>query len=320
MKRMKKLLIFIIVVVLFTAFIYLLTYDLEGDGESKAFTEISVIIRTQDGSSFANIKQGIDQAASDMKAEISFITLTEENSVSEQKELIFRELNNGAQAIIISAADSKGLVPVIEKAADIVPIAAIESPVDLEGIPYFSGDNYEMRRAIAKAILRKGGYNKKIAILDSSGSCGNVQERQRGVFSMLEKLKNTADTYPVTGGTDGVYDAIKQADTAGYNILIALDASTLEMAAAALQESGITDIELYGIGSTGRIASYLERGIIKAIVAQNDFNIGYLSVKSVMDTLAGRKEETTGPVEFLVIDSLTMYSTESQRLLFPFVK
>lgn len=54
---------------------------------------ISVIVRGENSESWNIMKEGMEQAASEMKVNLNFLTLSKENSVEEQKKLIDREIS-----------------------------------------------------------------------------------------------------------------------------------------------------------------------------------------------------------------------------------
>ena len=103
------------------------------------------------------MKQGIDQAASEMNVNISFVTLSEDNSVVEQTELIAREIKNKADAIIISPVDYEKMAEPIENAMKKVPVILIESTVKSEQVlSSISCDNYKLGVSLAEEMIEMG--------------------------------------------------------------------------------------------------------------------------------------------------------------------
>ena len=102
MKLKKKTIILLLFCLLITSFISILF--LSSNKETKIYN-VSVIVRGRNSESWTIIKEGMEQAASEMNVNISFITLLEENNTKEQKELIAREVESKVDAIVISPAD-----------------------------------------------------------------------------------------------------------------------------------------------------------------------------------------------------------------------
>ncbi len=320
--RMKKFFVILIVISVFSGLALLFSYGIEGGAKEREFYEISVIGRGKTSDSLAAMKQGIDQAASDFRVDVSYITLTEENDLQEQMELIQREMNNGADAILISAANSEGLKEAVEEAGEKIPVVAIESPVNSDSIKaYISANNSEMGKSLAKVIIQGGIYKRKIAVLENSENCGNISDRCSGVYDTLKAAGAEVILYKLSDNTQlaaGYVSSILKDGSA--DVLVCLDSSMLEITAQAIQAGGQEDIALYGIGASGKIASFLEKKIIHTIVAQNDFNIGYLGVEAAVDGIEKKGSFQNAEIEYMIINSANMYDTRCQRLLFPFVR
>ena len=78
--------------------------------------QISFIARGKKTESWSTIEQGIEQAANDLNVEITPIYLSSENDASEQISLLNREVQNGADAVLIAPANSEDLRAPIEEA------------------------------------------------------------------------------------------------------------------------------------------------------------------------------------------------------------
>ena len=53
---------------------------------------------------------------------------------------------------------------------------------------------------------------------------------------------------------------------------------------------------------------------------QNEFNVGYLSVKSAVLKIEGKKKNKTVNITSTIINSRNMYFKENQKLLFPIIR
>ena len=69
---------------------------------------LSVLLRDTDNS-WTAARQGMELAADELGAELRFLTLTTSNSGEEQEELFLRELEGGADALIVVPSDLEGL-------------------------------------------------------------------------------------------------------------------------------------------------------------------------------------------------------------------
>lgn len=325
MKGRKKhyLILFILISNLF--FLFMISKSFIYEDYNDVY-KVSVIIKGKNSESWMIIKEGIDQAAFDMNLDINFITLSEDNNLEEQENLIKREVDDGMDALIIAPVDYVKMTDVIKEVKEKVPVVLIESTIqNVKNTPYVSCDNYLLGRSLAEEVIRSGNYRKNIVILNSDTSYSSVQERYRGFEEEIKKSKNNYELWEINDdGVDGIEYSKNLIKDKDVDVLVALEPSKLEMLAQAKKELSleydkVNNIEIYGVGSTSKVISLLEENIINSIVVQNEFNIGYLGVQAAVDLIKDEKINNKS-IDFSIISKMNMYSNENQRLLFPFVR
>lgn len=323
MKKQKRILVLLVILLALYGFFYTLTYDLDGFNAKRDFIPVSVIVRGKDSMLYEAMRQGIEQAASDMRAEVSFVILSRENDVAEQTAMLERELLNGAKALIVSAADTERMTEAVDKAAERVPVIAIETPTLSENVKaYITADNYEMGRAIGREAAKRLFAGGRAVLLQSSAGCADIALREQGILDSFSDLGKEITVLPIDMNAELMPVQVATA-LAGAEIALAADTSLLEAAAQSLNLKGEEETppcRLYGIGVTGKITSYLQKGVIHTVVAPNGFNIGYLSVKAAVDAATRKGVESNTEIEYMVVNGENMYSVKGQRLIFPFSK
>lgn len=320
----KKVLAFILVLLAFVVCFAILNRDRIFEKKQTAPYEISVITRGKNSESWTTIKQGIDQAAKDLNCEVSFVSLSKQNNTAEQIALMQREMENGAQAIVISPVNSKDLEQPIARVCQRIPVIAVESTVDtMKDLPYISSDNFQLGSALAHKMLLNNSSRRKIAILRNSLDCSNIHQRYLGIITALNATKNRIEYWDIPDDPQEAYDTAKgMLQNSSASTLIALDGSTLESVGKAerdLLKTGSKQVEIYGIGRTNMVVSMLEDNIISAIGVENEFNLGYLSVQSAVNHIAGAKDGSM-KINYAIVEEKNMYNSDNQRLLFPFVR
>lgn len=320
MRRKKRQLGIFLAIVILMAFFLLFDDILLGD-KNKHIYKVSIIIRGKNTESWTIVKQGIEQAALEMNVDTSFITLSEENSVDEQIELLDREINNGAEAILIAPADYEEMVKPVEHAMSRVPVVLIESTINTEKkIPYISCDNYELGARLAEEVIQMGNTRSKIAIIESGLGCSSIKERYNGFMNTINTTKNTYTFLDLSLEDKNPYNQSKELlEKNMCDVIITFDSVTLEGVAQAKKDLSKENVEVYGIGSTSKILSLLEEKTINSTAVQNEFNVGYLGIKAAVDMLSGKKVDDS-TIESTVVSVRNMYSNEKQRLLFPFIR
>lgn len=131
--------------------------------------------------------------------------------------------------------------------------------------------------------------------------------------------------WEISKGKSNLSEEIKNLiENSKGKVIVTFDTSILEnigkIKKELQEESGVIyPVSLYGTGTSNKVISYLEEGIVRATAVQNDFNVGYLGVKTVVDSINGKEIEKT-TIHSTVVNSENMYSKENQPLLFPLVK
>lgn len=323
--KKNKVLAFILILLAFVVSFVILNRDRIFEKKNSEPYEISIICRSKSAERSTTIKQGIDQAAKDLNAEVSFITLSNENSAQEQISLLQREIKNGADAIVIAPVNSVDLKQPIEKAQKSVPVVTMQSTVDsMKGLQYISCDNLKLGSALANTMVKNGITQNRIIILRNSMDCSNIHQRYLGVLQQLNSTKKQIEYWDIPDDPQEAYDTAKGLlQNSSANTLIALDGVTLEAAAKAerdLLKNGIAQVQIYGIGRTNTVVSLLDEQIINSIGVENEYNLGYLSIKTAINNINKKHETNNTNINFAIVDHENMYNSDNQRLLFPFVR
>lgn len=279
------------------------------------FLEISVIARESDSSVWASTKQGMEQAAKDLDVELRLLMLSEPNNVEEQRQLLTREAQGGADALILSPADPGALTEAVSEVG--LPLVIIGA--ELGPYPSISADNQAMGRSIALEMLPRLSPGSRVVLLAVAPGKGAVEERALGAIDALRGADIHAELALVPGSKAAMSEVLALLMEDPPDLIIALEPVALEAAVRASQGVAKGPL-LCGIGSTNLIVSYLERGTVKAIAAQNDFAMGYLAIEAAVKAAGNRQAVAGDSIGFSIIRQDTMYLPQNQKLLFPFVR
>lgn len=317
-----RMAIFLMVVLLLLSLFVISSTDLFIPRDDNEVYDISVIINDSDGERWTNFRSGMDQAAKEMNANISFVTLYDKNSLEQQIELLKREIDDDADAVLISAADSKKLSETLKNMIIDIPVLAIDSKLDGKQVKsYISPDNFKMGEKVGQEIQMNTREKETVLILKTNMKSSNISERYKGLLSVLN---DSSHNYEVLN-----LNEISEKDKASKillsylsknspDIAVALDESTIEALLNTMEQIPAEErMKLYGIGQTNRIVYNLEMENIESIVVSNMFTMGYLGIKNGVDAIMQKPIKDKIEIEFGVINKDNMYSTKNQRLLFP---
>lgn len=314
--RKRTIFIFLLIILITSSFILL---PKGAKGKVRVY-KVSVIVRGKSSEVWRIVKNGMEQAASDLNVNISFITLLEDNNVEEQKELIKREIMNGTDGILISPADYNSLSKIIQDFRKEIPIVLFESNIETkEKFTYISCDNYELGKKLANEVIRNGNTRSKIKILRSGFNISSEKEKYEGFIDEISLNKNTYEFIDLPKDEAEIYKSIseilKKEDT---KVVVAFEPNILEIAGK-LKKEYRAETALYGIGSTSLIISLMEEKIINAIAMQNEFNLGYLGIKAMVSEIENEKINES-KITSTTINTYNMYSEENQKILFPIIR
>ena len=74
------------------------------DREPRQLLSVSVLLRDTDSSGWTVARQGMEQAADELGAELRFLTLASYSDSGEQNELLLREIDGGAEGLVVVPA------------------------------------------------------------------------------------------------------------------------------------------------------------------------------------------------------------------------
>ncbi len=261
---------------------------------------LSVMLRDTDSSGWTVARQGMEQAADELGAELRFLTLTTANDSAQQASLLLREIEDGAAALVAVPADPAALSAALDPWLVVCPMVTLES--SMEGAAgVVSPDNALLGERLAEALLEDWDSGE-VLLLDTAGRCAGVADRLAAAESVLEGAG-----VPVCRR-----EALPEEDP---KWVLAFEPPATQGAAERKEAEGRT-FALYGVGASTGVTAQLERGNIAAIAAWSEYAAGYLAVRQAVSAVRGT-EGTLGPLPFSVLREEDIYGPENQKLLFP---
>ncbi|MGE4277233.1 MAG: sugar ABC transporter substrate-binding protein [Lawsonibacter sp.] len=311
-KRNALIQLIILVALGFAVILTMVLPQMSNGRKTAAPPEISVVIRESDSTPWSNARLGMEQAAGELGAELRFLTLATTNDAAEQEELLSREIEGGADALVVVSADPEHLSGRLKETVGQHPVVAMESPLDGAALTVIP-DNEALGRELAKSVLEDwtGGV---VLLLDTGGNSTGVSARMEAARQALE-----AAGVPVqrrisrAAALGGVLTGLTQETEAAQ--VMAFEPAATEQAAAAKESGGLTQ-PLYGVGMTADIAAGLERGTVSAVVTWSDYAAGYLAVEGAIRAAQGVSYKAEA-LPFFLVRGEDMYDPDNQKLLFP---
>ena len=284
----------------------------------KALDKVSVILENAGDSKWSALKYGLKLAAEEEGIELAVVDVEEGLDAEAQKKVFEREIEDGADALIVQPVLDKNDQEVLKKIEKRVPVMLVgyeaEKGETRYDLPVIKEDNYEMGQALAEEMLKDFEGNieeKKIGLLLASTDSNMLSSRECGFKDALEdKNANILEL-----SLDSLLDREENTESK-VDIVIALDDSNLTAIGEYLASSQPHGELLYGIGQSTEAIYYLDKGIAECVVVPDEFNVGYQSLSEVARKLdhyfENMKKQT---VSYSVIRKETLFSKENQELL-----
>lgn len=294
---------------------------------SDAQKQIVLIVKSKNGDYWNTLKMGAEAAAKEFGVTLTFDGPESEDAVAAQQELVKQYLAYGTDALILAANDYDKLAPEVEAASHKgVPVITVDSEVNSSKVGSFIGiDNFEAGRKAAGKMRELSGGRGRFVILTSYQGVRNVQEREKGIRDEWSGTPGMEAADTVYCGSDVNTCSARTRDILSgpekVDGLLTLSAAASVGAAQEIQQLGLAgQVKLVAFENSQEELEWLQEGVIQATLVQNPFAMGYLSVKTALSAIQGQKVEKRIVTETRIIDSESMFWSDNQKLLFPFVQ
>lgn len=319
MKNSKKM--FILTETLLAIMVIAVAIIMVRENNGKEQDKISVIIQDSEDNQWAAFQYGLKMAAEDLEIRMFLVSTSGALTAEEEKILIEREIENGADAVIVQPAP--GSEEMLRKIAARIPVILIEHTGAKDGeesrLPAVEPDNYAMGAALAEELLRD--YNgklggKTLGIFSKTGDSRAVLERRKGFTDTVADTDANISWSVAAPFSEEEGEALLETQPA-VDFVIALDDNSLTMAGEYAAANNLHGALVYGIGNSTEAVYYLDTGIAACLVVPDGFNIGYQSLAEAAQSLTRylykRKDRT---VTYHVIRRDTLFSKENQEIIF----
>lgn len=323
MFKKKILLIFLFFILLISPFLFgIVNISTKGDEEPK---KISLILKTQSGDYWKNIRMGAEVAAKEFNVKVDFSSSNKATDFDGQIALVNAAIERKTDALILAPSDCNGLVNVTEKAVSRnIPVLVIDSKLNTNKISsYITTNNVKAGEIAGEKLVSLSDANSRIAIVNFVKGVSNNKEREEGLKSIISKHPQINVVYNdyVAADSESASVLTKKLVLGDYkiNTIIALNYISSLGVAQAIDEMGLAGkVNVITFDNTPEGIEFLEKGVIQSTVIQSPFGMGYLAVKYAALNLQSKKIPKYVDTKSVVIDRYTMNLSKNQKILFDF--
>ena len=244
---------------------------------------VSIVIGDTTDDYYVNFRKGVEQAADDYNVDISFITLFEKEDADSQMELVKREIEDGALAVILEPVDPVECMSHMDT-AEHEPELPVYIFTDNQGHSY-NGEVFEG----LKSVLEEKGFAMAVYERKSPDTFRKVIEET---------------VYPGSGTA----------------VVACLDASSTSEAADIIGGSPVYGryiAGLYGTGTTPSLLGQMDKGVIRGMIVSNEFDEGYLCVEKAVEAIRRGSAREQITLETYYIEKTDLRENKFEKILYP---
>lgn len=312
----------------------LLACGLAGCGRadtSKGY-RIAMVPKGSTHEHWKRVHLGAEKAAGEFRArgvpvEVLWKAPIREDDREQQLEVVEGFISQGVAGLVLAPLDSHALVRPVEEAAQAgIPTVIFDSALDdtTHQVSYVSTDNRKggelAGRRMGELLQGKG----RVLLLRYQEGSAATEERESGFLDALKAYPGvtviSSDQY--AGATRDTAKRTSEnllnrfADTLD-GIFTPNESSTAGMLLA-LQDIGKAGkVVFVGFDYSSSFIPPLERGEIKGLVVQNPVNMGYLSIKTMVDHLQGKAVPKTVDTGVMLVTLENLHDADVQAVINP---
>jgi ribose transport system substrate-binding protein len=261
---------------------------------------ITMIAKSSTNPVFLSARTGAEVAAAELSKQLGINVKidwrtppSEDGTVQAQR--IAEAVNDGVQALLISASDAGKVTGAIDDAvARGVPVMMFDSDApQSKRFSFYGGDDIAMGHQVMAELATQMGGKGKIAILAGNQNAPNLQNRVKGV-------KEEAAKYPGITILNTFYHAETPQDAAAevlraQNAYPNIQGWAMIGGWALFTKALLTDlnpakVKIVSVDALPAELPYVETGLAPVLLAQPCYMWGYVSVKTIVDHVYSKKD------------------------------
>jgi ribose transport system substrate-binding protein len=299
-------------------------------GSSSSALRIAVVPKGTTHEFWKSVHAGAVKASRELGVEIIWRGPLREDDLKDQVDAVQSFIAQGVSGIALAPLSDKGMVGTV-KAANAAHIPVVVFDSDLAGgdtVSFVATDNEAAGKVAGEALAGKVGKGN-VAMLRYQEGSASTANREKGFLEATAAhpdLKMVSDSQYGGPTTD-------TAEKAGENLLAALAAapggvqgifapneSTTFGMLLALGKPGAPKLHMVGFDASDKLVQGVHDGGIDALVVQRPFEMGYLAVKTLVQSIRGQAVEKRIDTGSVLVTKDNLESPEIQALVHPDLK
>lgn len=302
-------------------------------GAQSNTLRIAVVPKGSTHEHWLRVRVGAEKAAAEASAaglpvEIIWKAPIREDDREQQVQVVEGFISQGIDGLVLAPLDSRALERPVEEASRAgIPTVIFDSALGdrRHTVSYVSTDNGEGGRLAARRMGELLHGRGTVLMLRYQEGSAATEERERGFLEELETTFPDITILPSDQYAGATRDTAKRASENLLNrfggtldgIFTPNESSTAGMLLA-LQDIGRAgQIAFVGFDYSASFLEPLRRGELDGFVAQHPVNMGYLSVRTMIDHLQGRSGPASVDTGVVMVTPETLEDPAVQAVINP---
>ena len=273
------------------------TADLDKVVRSNKPFKLVLIVKTRNNPFFDPMIKAAEAEAKALGVELQVQAPEQETYKEKQFALVQQMITSGVDAILISPADSKGIVPALRQAQDKkILVINLDNRVDADtariaGVKlsgYVGADNEEGGKLAGQAMVSVLPPNASVAIIEGIRGANNAEARKTG-FETAVKGKLVIDARESADWDMNEANQKAQSILVAHpqlkGIFCANDMMAIGAIKAVLQSGKKGQISIIGYDNIPAVQAYLKTGELNATIEQHPDQMGKYGVRMAVGVL-----------------------------------
>lgn len=304
-----------------------------GDADINEPYSIAVIVKATDSDYWQTLLAGAKAAERDSNGKVVVTTdgPPSETDIDRQVSILENVISRKPNAVVISSTSSDATVPAVENAISSgIPVITIDNKLNTDIYTSFLATDHRIAAAMAAKEMVEDWKNmgidpagKKVIVISSVAGTMVNTERTEGFIEKMKELVPGIVVLETQYGDNDITKALSIAENtiAANPDLIGIFGDNNHMGvgiAAALEESGkYNDIVAYAFDTNEDQIDALANGVLKGLVVQNPFGMGYDGVMYAIDAIEGKSVKKDIIIDATIVKKENMQEPEIHKLLYP---
>ena len=292
-----------------------------GGSGGEAKYQIAVVPKSVGFNFWTRVKQGAQAAASELDSvSITWKGTSSESDVAGQVKILESFVNQGVDAIVVAATDSRGLVSVLESAKKQgITVVTIDSNTEPQvSSSFIATDNRKAAGKAAELIASVTDSTGKVGLIPYIAGASTSNQREQGFKQALKQYPNlelvatrysNSDYNQAMTVTEDMLTSHSDLDA----IFAANEPSVLGAAQAIRSRGKKGEISLVGFDASPREIEGVKKGLIHGLIVQSPFRMGYKGVMTAYDAIKGKSVQKTVDSGSMVVTNENLQQFQQQR-------